>query len=126
MTPARALLTLTVIAAIAWQWFVRIPPDQSARLEQPKIATAPKAPNPAEPEESADAPPKNRPDEPLTDKFSLASAGEYLDKASVHWTATKKCFTCHTNYAYLMARPAIGGDDSAHRQVRAALEQLVV
>ena len=74
--------------------------------------------------ENAPAPVANKPDEPQISKFSLDKAANFLDTASLHWTRTRKCFTCHTNYSYLMARPAIG-DSKAHQQVRAELERLV-
>jgi squalene-hopene/tetraprenyl-beta-curcumene cyclase len=50
----------------------------------------------------------NSPDEPLAKQWSLAKSGEFLDQASVTWTNQRKCGTCHTNYPYLMARPALG------------------
>src|SRR5688572_16919596 len=42
--------------------------------------------------------------EPLAKEFSAAAAARSLDVASLHWQATRKCGTCHTNFAYLMAR----------------------
>jgi squalene-hopene/tetraprenyl-beta-curcumene cyclase len=53
------------------------------------------------------APAPNSPDEPLAKEFSLAKAAEFLDAVSVTWTREKKCGTCHTNYAYLFARPVL-------------------
>jgi squalene-hopene/tetraprenyl-beta-curcumene cyclase len=38
--------------------------------------------------------------------LSLARAGEFLDSVGVNWTRTRKCGTCHTNYAYMMGRPS--------------------
>lgn len=70
-------------------------------------------------------PAANSDDEPLADSFSLEKATRFLDQASLDWTSNRKCFTCHTNYAYLMARPAISADVTAHKQVRAALEEMV-
>lgn len=75
--------------------------------------------------ETVTAPPANRADEPLASQFSLAAATEFLDSASLHWINERKCFTCHTNYSYLMARPMVSHEGHAHRQVRAALEELV-
>jgi squalene-hopene/tetraprenyl-beta-curcumene cyclase len=53
------------------------------------------------------APPANAPDEPLAAKFSLARSADFLDRAAVSWTEKRQCGSCHTNYAYLMARPAL-------------------
>ena len=68
---------------------------------------------------------QNFPDEPLMEKYSLEAATRFLDTSSLFWQKQQKCFTCHTNYPYLMARPFIGADDVAHLQVRAFAEQLV-
>ncbi len=70
-------------------------------------------------------PAANSADEPLAESFSLESATHFLDQASLDWTKRRKCFTCHTNFSYLIARPAIDADVTAHRQVRAALEDMV-
>lgn len=75
--------------------------------------------------ENVVTPEANDPGEPLAEAFSLERATHFLDRAAVGWTKNRKCFTCHTNYAYLVARPAIDADVTAHRQVRAALEDLV-
>src|SRR5439155_407337 len=50
-------------------------------------------------------PTPNSPKEPLAEKLSLAKSAEFLDGVALSWTQEKKCGTCHTNYAYLMARP---------------------
>ena len=65
------------------------------------------------------------PDEPLRENYSFEVAKRFLDVSSLYWQKQNKCFTCHTNYPYLMARPLIGADDLAHRQVRAFAEQTV-
>lgn len=75
--------------------------------------------------DNAETPTANRADEPVAKQFSLASAVKFLDHAALDWTKQRKCFACHTNYAYLMARPTVGHDVVAHRQVRLALEDLV-
>ena len=67
----------------------------------------------------------NKKDEPLAKQFSLDSALRFLDTAAVDWQAKKGCFSCHTNYAYLYARPMIASDVAAHSQVRRDLEKLV-
>ncbi|MDC0261954.1 terpene cyclase/mutase family protein [Planctomycetaceae bacterium] len=71
------------------------------------------------------APAANTPNEPVAKSFSLQAATRYLDQSSLHWTKSRKCFTCHTNYAYLIARPAISAKGPAHSQIREALEDLV-
>jgi squalene-hopene/tetraprenyl-beta-curcumene cyclase len=67
----------------------------------------------------------NRADEPLATEFSLDKATRFLDSAALTWQKDRKCFTCHTNYAYLYARPALSEDAAAHRQVREFAEELV-
>lgn len=57
--------------------------------------------------------------------FSLEKAAEFLDAASLTWQKQRKCFTCHTNYAYLYARPAISHQNAAHQTVRKFAEELV-
>lgn len=70
-------------------------------------------------------PAPNKLDEPLAKKFSLDQATKFLDSASLHWQSKRKCMTCHTNYAYLYARPAISSEAPAHGEVRRFAEQLV-
>ncbi len=70
------------------------------------------------------APTPNRSDEPKA-PFSTRKAAQFLDAASLHWQKTHQCFTCHTNYAYLMARPALGKDSSAMKQVRTFAENMI-
>jgi squalene-hopene/tetraprenyl-beta-curcumene cyclase len=55
----------------------------------------------------------------------LDNASRFLDQASLDWTKSRKCFTCHTNYSYLIARPTVSAEGTAHRQVREALEEMV-
>lgn len=66
----------------------------------------------------------NRADEPLAE-FSPERAGRFLDAAALNWQKSRQCFTCHTNFAYLMARPALSADVPAHAEARAYLEELV-
>lgn len=63
-------------------------------------------------------------DEPLAKQFSPQKAAQALDSASLEWVTKSKCFTCHTNVAYLYARPLISADDPAPREIRQALESL--
>ncbi len=80
----------------------------------PTIQAQPKVP-PAAP---------NSPKEPLAEKMSLAKSAEFLDNVALNWTQARKCGACHTNYAYLMARPLVEeGTDQAMKEVRAFFEQ---
>jgi len=85
------------------------------------------AEDPAEPVtlENVGAPGKNTADEPIAKEFSAEKAGRYLDVAAVGWQKSFGCMTCHTNYLYLMSRPALSSDLPAHRIVRDYAEKLV-
>ena len=76
------------------------------------------------PQEAASLGP-NTPDEPLRGHYSSEAAGRFLDAVALSWQRENKCFACHTDYAYLLARPAIAWDVPAHRRIRAAAEQTV-
>ena len=67
----------------------------------------------------------NQKDEPIAERFSLDRAVHFLDSASLNWQKQRKCFTCHTNYAYLYARPSIPGRSSANATVREFAYDLV-
>lgn len=67
----------------------------------------------------------NQADEAVAEELSLAKAAVFLDSAALTWQKDRKCFTCHTNFAYLYARPAVSADATAHKQVRAFAEELV-
>jgi squalene-hopene/tetraprenyl-beta-curcumene cyclase len=60
-------------------------------------------------------PGRNKPDEPRAPEYSAAKAADFLDRVAVNWTRDRKCATCHTNVAYLMARGALkeGGTEGA-------------
>lgn len=75
--------------------------------------------------ENVVGPQPNRSDEPGAGEFSLDNAAHFLDSAALSWQKDRKCFTCHTNLAYLYARPMISADVAAHREVRAFAEELV-
>ena len=75
--------------------------------------------------ENVVAPAANATDEPLAKKYSKGKAVHFLDSASLNWQKQRKCFTCHTNYAFLYARPLVSADTAAHRAVREFAEQLV-
>jgi squalene-hopene/tetraprenyl-beta-curcumene cyclase len=66
----------------------------------------------------------NSPDEPLAKELSLSKAARFLDHASTSWTTKRQCGTCHTNYNYLIARPALG-DGPAMAEVRSFFEDRV-
>src|SRR5262245_20427238 len=66
----------------------------------------------------------NNPDQPLAKKLSLQKAGEVVDTASRNWTEQRKCGSCHTNYPYLKARPALK-DSAAHKEIRAFIEKRI-
>ncbi len=69
-------------------------------------------------------PEDNRPDEPFRDQFSLPAAVQFLDSVALSWQKQQKCFACHSNYTFLLARPAISHKVPAHRQIRSALDHL--
>jgi len=71
-------------------------------------------------------PGRNRPDEPFIEEFSMQEAVRFLDSAALVWQKQRKCFACHSNYAFLMARPAITHDVPAHKQIREATEYLAM
>ena len=64
-------------------------------------------------------------DEPLAKTFSMARALHFLDSAALSWQKEKTCFSCHSNYAFLYARPAIAGNVQAHAEIRKFAEDLV-
>jgi squalene-hopene/tetraprenyl-beta-curcumene cyclase len=53
-------------------------------------------------------PPPASAGEPVAPALALDRAAAYLDAVALDWTRKRQCGTCHTNYAYLLARPAIG------------------
>ena len=63
-----------------------------------------------------------RDDEPIAAGFSEKNAALYLDRAALTWQKKKKCATCHTNMAYLFARPALRGFQEDSGEVRAFYE----
>jgi squalene-hopene/tetraprenyl-beta-curcumene cyclase len=72
---------------------------------------------------SSGEPTPNSPDEPIAANYSPAKAAEFLDGVALAWTEKKKCGACHTNYAYLITRPALKGEPiDALREVRTFFE----
>jgi squalene-hopene/tetraprenyl-beta-curcumene cyclase len=49
---------------------------------------------------------RNDPAEPLAPAVSMARTAAFLDETALIWTRQHHCGTCHTNYPYLVARPA--------------------
>jgi squalene-hopene/tetraprenyl-beta-curcumene cyclase len=74
--------------------------------------------------ESVKPPGPNRPDEPFNREFSLEEAVRFLDYAALSWQKEHKCFACHSDYAFLLARPAVSHRVPAHQQIRGAAEHL--
>ena len=70
-----------------------------------------------------DLPPAS-PDEPRAEALSLERAADYLDTVALDWTRQRRCGTCHTNYAYMIARPSLRdvGSPDPQREVRAFFE----
>jgi squalene-hopene/tetraprenyl-beta-curcumene cyclase len=75
--------------------------------------------------ETVTDPGPNASDEPFATEHSVAAAAGFLDRAALTWQKDRKCFSCHTNFLYLYARPGVSADTAAHRQVRAFAEELV-
>ncbi len=80
--------------------------------------------------EPSPAPPApNSPDEPLAPALSLAKSAGFLDGVALDWTRKRQCGTCHTNYAYMIARPVLdppGGKPSeAMSEIRTFFETRV-
>ncbi|MDB4678897.1 squalene--hopene cyclase [Rhodopirellula sp.] len=59
---------------------------------------------------------------PLSRVYSPIQAAKYLDIASLNWQKDQKCVTCHTNMAYLMARPALEKQLRSSGEVRTFFE----
>jgi len=69
-------------------------------------------------------PEANRPDEPLRDEFSMDAAVRFLDAAALGWQKERKCFACHSDYAFLFTRPVVSWKAPAHDEIRSKLEHL--
>lgn len=72
--------------------------------------------------EKVTPPEANRPDEPLRDEFSMDAAVRFLDAAALGWQQERKCFACHSDYAFLFTRPVVSWKAPAHDEIRAKLE----
>ncbi|MDR3635690.1 MAG: hypothetical protein P4L84_17945, partial [Isosphaeraceae bacterium] len=77
--------------------------------------------------EDATSPPEpNSAEEPLAKVASFERSAAFLDSVSLDWTRERKCGTCHTNYAYLLARPVLKGiESSATTEIRGFFENRV-
>ena len=103
------ILAAAVTLALAAMLAVQTPP---ARGESP--GATPVMPPPA----SAD--------EPVAQALSLAKSAEMLDAVALDWTRKRQCGTCHTNYAYMIARPALNDHASpAMAEIRTFFENRV-
>ncbi len=76
--------------------------------------------------ETPAVPAPNSPDEPLAAEFSRVKAGAFLDAVALDWTEKRQCGACHTNYAYLITRPALKGEPTeAMKEIRTFFEDRV-
>lgn len=48
---------------------------------------------------------KADPSEPVVAQASIPKASQFLETVALKWTRQNKCGTCHTNLAYMIARP---------------------
>jgi squalene-hopene/tetraprenyl-beta-curcumene cyclase len=72
-------------------------------------------------------PPKPAADEPVAPTFSMEKAAANLDAVALDWTRQQHCGSCHSNYPYLVARPACkSGTSSAQDEIRIYFDQRVV
>jgi squalene-hopene/tetraprenyl-beta-curcumene cyclase len=63
------------------------------------------------------------PNEPRRAVFSPVKAAEYLDIAAQDWMLPRSCGGCHTNFAYMMARPMLSARmPSIFKETRRYLE----
>jgi squalene-hopene/tetraprenyl-beta-curcumene cyclase len=51
--------------------------------------------------------------EPIVREASVPKASHFLEAISLKWTRQNRCGTCHTNLAYMMARPFLAERDKA-------------
>jgi squalene-hopene/tetraprenyl-beta-curcumene cyclase len=75
--------------------------------------------------DSVNTPSANSAEEPFAASFSFDAAVRFLDSAALDWQKTRNCMTCHTNYAFLLARPHVSADAPSHQTVRDYAEKLV-
>ena len=63
--------------------------------------------------------------EAVATSFSIDRAAGYLDRASLSWQKKHRCGTCHTNFAYLVARPSVLSVSTPLAEVRDFIEDMV-
>lgn len=63
-------------------------------------------------------------DEPLREKFSLDAAVAFFDQLAFTWQRDRKCFACHSSYAFLETRPLVSWKTPVHSESRRDLEEL--
>ena len=66
----------------------------------------------------------NSPDEPIRGQFSMDAAVRFFDAAALGWQKQRKCFACHSDYAFFYTRPLVSWKTPLHEQLRAKLEHL--
>lgn len=106
-------LRSSLLGAAAVLTLMAAPPARAAEAELPPPVMTPE--------------PAASPDEPFLKKVSPEKAALYLDTIAVNWSAQRQCGTCHTNYAYMMARPSLGlaSDPAVEARVRSFFEERV-
>ena len=66
----------------------------------------------------------NSPHEPIRERFSMDAAVRFFDAAALSWQKERKCFACHSDYAFFYTRPLISWGTPEQVQLRAKLEHL--
>ncbi|MDA8967761.1 squalene--hopene cyclase [bacterium] len=64
-------------------------------------------------------------EEAMAPEYSHQRAVDFLDRTSMAWTTKYKCFTCHTNFAHLIAVSELEQRPEYFQEVRNALDDLV-
>lgn len=107
--PRRAARWIVLAAAVTLALAAFVATRDSARGESPSAALTPVSSN-----------------EPISSTLSLSRSAEFLDSVALDWTRKRKCGTCHTNYAYLLARPALNEVSSpAMAEIRSFFEDRI-
>ncbi len=88
------------------------------------IAQAPREPKPLPPSAKFVEVPAVS-DEPLAKAFSAERAARSLDAGAINFSQTHRCFQCHANPMYLLARPALEGALKSPSDMRVFYEWIV-
>ncbi len=64
-------------------------------------------------------------EEAIAEDYSHQRAVDFLDRTSMAWTNKYKCFTCHTNFAHLIAVSGLDQPPKYFQEVRNELDNLV-